>query len=235
MYEENWQVRFSECNKNHELTYNGIVNYFQDCSNLQSESLKVGLDYLTKRNRAWVLDFWQIVIERKPKAFEKIKVQTWANGFKGFFGTRNFVMKSANDEMLAFANSSWVYLDTATGRPVRITEAESGTYPVEEPLEMEAVSRKIEVPKELVLIDEVEVKSHHIDVYCHMNNGRYIELAADYLLEGEEIRQVCCQYKKQARLGDRIKVYQCIAKERITVVLKDAEDSIYAVVSFDRK
>lgn len=235
MYEENWQVRFSECNMNHELNYNGIVNYFQDCSNLQSEALGVGYDFLTEHNRAWVLDFWQIIIKRRPMAFEKIKVDTWANGFKGFFGTRNFVMKSESDEVLVYANSTWVYLDTQKGRPTRVTEEEVGMYPVAEPLDMEDVGRKIEIPDNMTLIDETVVMPHHIDVYHHMNNGRYIELATDYLPEGKDIYQICCQYKKQARLNDRIRVYRNVTKERITVVLKGVDDSIFATVRFDTK
>ncbi len=235
MYEEDWQVRFSECDRNQQLTYSGIVNYFQDCSNLQSEKLGAGCSYLEERNRAWILDFWQIVIERRPHSFERIKTGTWASGFKGFFGLRNFIMKSKDGELLAYANSYWVYLDMLTGRPVRITEDEASVYPVEPAFQMDYADRKIPVPQELELLGETVVNEHQIDLYHHMNNGRYIELAADYLQEQQNVRQICCQYKKQAKQNDKIKIYGNFAKERETIVLKDAEDGIYAVVSFDKK
>lgn len=235
MYEENWQVRFSECDRQQKLTYHGIINYFQDCSNLQSELLNAGFSHLTKKNRAWILDFWQIVIEKRPECFDKIKVATWANGFRGLFGTRNFTMKSEKDEMLAYANSYWVYMDTLTGHPVRVDQEEMDKYSMEAPLEMELVGRKIEIPDEMQLIDEVTIQPHSIDLYHHMNNGRYIELASDYLPDGSDIYQICCQYKKQARQDDLVKVYRNITEKRITIALKDTDESIYAVVSFDRK
>lgn len=235
MHEESWRVRFSECDKEQKLTYHGIVNYFQDCSNLQSESLGLGFSHLRGKNRAWILDFWQIVIEKRPECFDWIRVATWANGFKGFFGIRNFTMKSESGELLAYANSYWVYMDTLTGRPVRVDREEAERYSMEAPLEMECLGRKIEIPDDMQLIDETAAQAHSVDLYHHMNNGRYIELASDYLPDDGNIRQICCQYKKQARRGNLIKVYRNITEKRTTIVLKDTDDSIYAVVSFDRE
>ncbi len=233
MYQEKWQVRFSECDSNHELTYDGIVNYFQDCSNLQSLNVGRGYDYLVAKNRAWILDFWQIVINKRPKSFEHIKVETWPNGFKGFFGTRNFVMKSEDDDVLAFANSYWVYIDTATGRPVKVTPEEQADYPLEPPYEMDYANRKVDIPEGLEYVDEVTVKSHHIDIYNHVNNAKYIQIAFDYMPEHVAVCQICCQYKSQARLNDVIKVYRKIESEKVTVVLKNENDDVFAVISFD--
>lgn len=233
MYEEKWQVRFSECDSNHKLTYDGIVNYFQDCSNLQSLNAGRGFDYLEAKNRAWILDFWQIVINERPKSFEHIKVSTWPNGFKGFFGTRNFVMKSENDHVLAYANSYWVYIDTATGRPVRVTPEEQADYPLEAPYEMEYANRKIDIPQDLEYVGEVLVKPHHIDIYNHVNNAQYIQIAFDYLPENAGVRQICCQYKAQARLNDVIKVYRKVDADKVTMVLKNEAGDVFAVTCFD--
>lgn len=226
------QVRFSECNKEGKLSIRGVVDYFQDCSNSQSEELGVGMRYLEKIQKAWIIDFWQIVINRRPDTFEDIKTSTWAHGFKGFFGLRNFVMKTAKDEILAYANSYWVYIDMVTGRPQKVTDEVVGAYKSEESLDMEYAGRKLEIPLELELVGEDVVKQHNLDIYNHMNNGKYIELAVDYL-PNDDIRQIRCQYKKQARLGDKIFVYRHIEDELITIVLKGLEDVVYTVLCFD--
>lgn len=233
MYEAEWQVRFSECDKEQKLTYNGIVNYFQDCSNLQSEELGAGAEWLKNNNRAWIMDFWQIIIKERPKSFDLIRVATWPNGFKGFFGTRNFTMKSKNEEILAYANSYWVYIDTITGHPARLSNEEIDKYILEPPLEMDYAGRKIDIPDEMELIDEIIVRPHQIDLYHHMNNGRYIETACDYIPADVPVWQICCQYKKQARLAEHVRVYRKIETSKIIVVLKDMDDNIYAAVSFD--
>lgn len=235
MYEEMWKVRFSECDREQKLAYGNIVNYFQDCSNLQSEAIGRGAVFLEEKKKAWLMDFWQIVINERPSAFTKIKVATWASGFKGFFGTRNFTMKAENDEMLAYANSYWVYLDTVTGHPVRVPQDEAEGYGIEKPLGMECVGRKISIPEEMEYMDAFIVKEHHLDLYNHMNNGKYIEAAGDYLPDNSNVCQICCQYKKQARKDDTVKVYRAVEDKKVTVVLKNVNEEIYSIISFDCK
>lgn len=43
------RVRYSEIGEDRHLTLNGIINYFQDCSTFHSESLGVGMDFLSKK------------------------------------------------------------------------------------------------------------------------------------------------------------------------------------------
>lgn len=233
MHEEKWKVRFSECDRTQKLTYGNIVNYFQDCSNLQSNQIGRGSDFLQNIQRAWLIDFWQIIINDRPCVFDGIKVATWASGFKGFFGTRNFTMKTESGELLAYANSYWVYLDTETQRPVRVPQDEADAYGIEEAFPMENVGRKISVPEESKHIDTLTVKEHHLDIYDHMNNGKYIEIACDYLPQGTNVCQICCQYRMQARKDDVVSIYRVIEGNRITVVLKSIKEEIYAVISFD--
>lgn len=233
MYEVDWMVRFSECDANSTLSYKSIVNYFQDCSNLQSEHNHAGLSSLQEDHRAWILDFWQIVIQKRPHTFDSIKVATWPTGFRGFFGARNFLMRTSTDEVLAYANSYWVYLDTQTGRPTRVSEKEMSKYPLEEAFPMEYADRKVAIPTELELVGTVTVLPHQIDVYHHMNNANYIEIACDYAALTTNITQICCQYKKQAMLNDMIHIYRYQEPHSTTIVLKDTEDSIYAAIKLD--
>ena len=84
------RIRFSEADHTEKITLPGIINYFQDCSIFQSESIGLGLDYLSEKKRAWVLSSWQVEVERYPRLGEEIRVSTWATDFKGILGSRNF-------------------------------------------------------------------------------------------------------------------------------------------------
>ncbi|HWT75159.1 MAG TPA: acyl-ACP thioesterase domain-containing protein, partial [Mobilitalea sp.] len=108
------------------LEISSIINYFQDCSTFQSEDMNRGISYLQNSNRVWLLNSWQLEIYHPMCLGENITIGTWAYDFKGFYGYRNFVMKDHAGEVLAAANSIWVYLDTETGRPTRIPEDHSG-------------------------------------------------------------------------------------------------------------
>ena len=77
----------------------------QDCTNFQSEDLGVGLEYHKKKQLMWVLNSWQIVIEKYPAMGEEITVGTQAYGFEKMFGYRNFLITDSSGECVAKANS----------------------------------------------------------------------------------------------------------------------------------
>ena len=232
MYKMEGRVRYSECATDNQIKIPAIINYFQDCTTENSEKIGVGHDFLVKRKRAWILNSWQVEINRRPMVREEIDVFTWATGFKGVFGPRDFCMKTAEGEELARAHSLWVYIDTESGRPVKPTEDEIAVYEMGEPLSMEEVSRKIKVPEGAIKVDTFPVHKYHIDTNHHVNNSKYIELACEALPEHFCVKKVRVEYKKAAVLGDTMILKRAIEKERIVAELCDEEDSSYAIVEF---
>lgn len=232
MHKMEGHVRYSECGIDNKIKISAIINYFQDCTTDNSEQIGVGHNYLAERKRAWILNSWQVEIMRRPNVRESIEVSTWATGFKGVFGPRDFCMKTAEGEELARAHSLWVYIDTDSGRPVKPTEEEIAVYEVGEPILMEEVSRKIKVPEGAIVVDTFPVHKYHIDTNRHVNNGKYIELACEALPGAFEVEKLRVEYKKAAVLGDRIVLKRVIDKQRIVAQLCDEEDGTYAIVEF---
>ena len=72
MYRFESRVRFSEIDHTEMMTLPALVNYFQDCSTVHSESLGLGIEALKEKGKAWILSSWQIVVERYPKMGEEI-------------------------------------------------------------------------------------------------------------------------------------------------------------------
>lgn len=234
MYFFDSRVRYSEIGEDKKMTLNSLLNYFQDCTTFHSASLGRGMEILEKTGCAWVLSSWQVCINRFPTLGENIRVCTWPYEFRGFYGSRNFRMLTEQDEVLAYANSLWSFLDMRTGRPTRVTPEESQAYPLEEKLDMEYAPRKILIPKGMEKIDEYEVKKHHLDTNHHVNNVQYVRMAQDYLPADFCIGQMRAEYKKQALLGDRIIIMMETAGDICTVALCDEEQKPYAVVEFQK-
>lgn len=232
MYTMNGKIRFSECDTTQKVTLPGIINYFQDCSTFQSESLGRGADYLRKKNRAWLLSSWQVVVERYPAIGEEIEVKTWASGFKGFYGTRNFMMQTTDGERLAYANSIWSFVDIEAGHPARPDAEDVAVYGEEPALEMEYAPRKIKLPKETVSVDTFPVRKYHIDTNHHVNNCQYVQMALEVLTEAPRTGQVRVEYRKAAVYGDIILPKIAEEEERIVVELCDMEEKPYAIVEF---
>ncbi len=226
------RVRFSEIDHTRKMTLPGIINYFQDCSIFQSEEIGYGLEYLNKQKKAWMLSAWQIVIERYPKLGEEITVSTWASGFKGICGDRNFCMRDEAGEITACANSLWVYMDLQKGRPAKPEADEVEAYGVSKPLGMERAPRKIDIPENMTELQSFPVRRYHIDTNEHVNNCQYVQMAKE-VYEGEEpIRQVRAEYKKSAVYNDIIMPRAGREDNRTVVELCNVEGQAFAVVEF---
>jgi len=232
MYRMREHVRYSECAVDNKIKVSAIINYFQDCTTENSEKLGVGYAFLRERKRAWLLNSWQVQIRRRPEVGEEVEVSTWATGFKGIFGPRDFVMKSAEGEELVCAHSLWVYVDTKTGKPDKPDEVDCAAYEVEEPLSFESVSRKIKLPEDAVSIDTFQVRKYHIDTNNHMNNSKYVELACEVLPEDFTVTGLRVEYKKAAVYGDVLILKYAVEEGNIIVGLCDEEDKPYAVIEF---
>lgn len=228
------RVRYSEMDLDKKLTIVSLVDYFQDCSSFQSEMCGHGIDYLKEQHRAWMVLSWQIDIIRRPMMGEKVTAATWPYGFKAFYGYRNFALLDENREYLAKANSVWVFMDTETGHPVKVSPENISGYEVEEQLPMECFSRKISMPGNCISGDAFQVCRHHLDTNNHVNNGQYIRMAEEFLPEGFETGRLRVEYRRQAKLHDTIVPMVHKTQDEITVGLCDEAGKPYAVMVFSR-
>ncbi|MGN0290615.1 MAG: acyl-[acyl-carrier-protein] thioesterase [Lachnospiraceae bacterium] len=232
MYQMDARVRFSEVDENRRIKLISILDYFQDCCTFQSEDVGGGIEYLKERQRAWMLASWQVVIEEYPKLGDKLKVYTVPYEFKSFFGYRNLLLENEQGEIIAYANSNWIFVDTQTGKPVRIPEEIAKAYELYEAYPMEYAPRKIKLPEELEEKEEIVVHQFCIDTNHHVNNGKYVLLAEEYLPKDYRVRELRVDYRKAAMLGDVLHPLVSEEEEKITVALADEQKNPYAIVEF---
>lgn len=226
------KVRFSEVDHTGRITLPGIINYFQDCSTFQSESIGLGVDYFAEHNRAWILTYWQVVIEEYPRLAQEINIATWATEFKSMLGKRNFCMTDTEGKKLAYANSVWAYMDMKKGRPVRPSAEEVDPYGSGEPLEMDYQPRKIKLPESAVKKEPFAVRKYHIDTNEHVNNCQYVQMALEAVEKELNVHQVRVEYKHSAVYNDSILPRVAEEDNRTVVELCEPEGHIYAVVEF---
>ena len=86
MYSFDSRIRYSECDSEGKLAVTALLNYFQDCSTMQSEDLGVGVKALHERGTLWVVNSWHIEIIRMPGLGERIETGTIPYEIRGFFG-----------------------------------------------------------------------------------------------------------------------------------------------------
>lgn len=235
MYSFDSRIRYSEVDNQGLLTFHSVLDYFQDCSSFHSEDLNVGIEFLKENHAAWVLVSWQIEVKRYPQHGENIKVCTWPYDFKGFYGYRNFMLQDDAGEMIACANSLWVLLDTESGRPIRPLPEMIEAYQIEPPLPMEAGPRKMQMPQQMVSKEAFAVHKFHLDTNQHVNNGKYILMAQEYLPQEFRIGKMRAEYKKSAMYGDTI--YPMVAEEndKIVIALCDDSQKPYVIIEVEKE
>lgn len=234
MYTFDSRIRYSETDSEGKLTLASLLNYFQDASTFQSEDLGVGITYTDERDLAWVLSSWQIVVERYPRLCEEVVIGTMPYEFKGFLGSRNFVMMTKDGQYLAKANSLWSLLSTKTGRPALPTEEMLTRYPLEEKLPMDYAPRKIAIPEGGTREEVVVVKKHHLDTNHHVNNGQFVSMAMEYLPEDFVIRQMRAEYKMQAFLNEELHPYVVPTEDGYVIALEDVQGKPYSIVELKK-
>lgn len=232
MYTFDSRIRYSEIDADGKLSMAALINYFQDCSTFQSEELGVGIEYLGKRHLAWVLVSWQIEVDRYPGLCEKVTIGTKPHEMKSFMGVRNFLLMDEQGALLAKANSVWTLLDMDTGKPFRVPAEIAEKYPLEAPLEMKPLGRKISVPEGGIFHAPVTVGVEHLDTNHHVNNQQYLEIAMHYLPQSFPIGLLRAEYKRQAHLGDRLVPYVTEREGSVYVSLLDEAGAVYMAAEF---
>lgn len=226
-------VRYSETDYRGKLNIYGMLNYFQDCSTLQSESLGVGVEALHEKNLVWVLSTWQIDVLRYPKLGEKIVIGTFPYEYKGFFAKRNFIMKTADGEVLAMADTLWTLLNYKESKPARITPDVVQGFVLEEKLDMECIKGRIVIPEDIETKEKLIVSQAHIDANMHVNNGQYVKMVFDKL-PIEDYKRLRVEYRNMARLDEEVSVCYKQTDRSVVGLIKDSEGNSCAVMEFSR-
>lgn len=233
MYQFQSRIRYSETNSEGKLTLPALLNYFQDVTTFHSEDLHVGVAYMKEIRQAWVLSAWQIVIDRYPGMGEQVEIGTIPYEFKAFMGSRNFYMKDTNGQYIAKGNSLWTLLSMDSGRPITPSQEMMDTYGCGDKLDMEYAPRKIMVPKESgISQDPITVRKHHLDTNQHVNNGQFVQIAAEYLPEDFQVGQLRVEYRQQAFLNDVLHPVVWVSDEKYIVEINDASGKPYVIAEF---
>ncbi len=224
------RIRYSEVDHNAQLTLPSLVNYFQDCSTFQSEDLGVGMQWLKDQQKAWVLSHWRVIVDRYPMLNETVTVGTFASRFKGLMAHRNFFMADESGAIIAKADTTWIFMDLAKGRPVKATAEHVDPYGTHEPLPMPHEPHKIVLPNAMEEREPFAVRRSMIDTNEHVNNCQYLQMAMELLPCEAAVRTARIDFRRAAVMGDVIYPFIAQEKGRAVAELCDAEGAPFVAV-----
>lgn len=223
MYSFDSKIRYSEVDSEGYLTPAALINYFQDCTTFHSEEVGNGIGRLKELHQTWVLNAWQIEVERYPRLCDKVTIGTIPYEMKAFMGLRNFFLQDEQGNVLVKANSVWTLIDLENGRPMVVPEDMKERYALGERLEMDYAPRKIAVPAAGEKQAKVVVEPYHLDTNYHVNNQQFLTIALSFLPGEKRVCSLRAEYRKQAFLGD-VLVPEVLIKDEIAWVTLANED-----------
>lgn len=232
MYSSTLKVIFSHIGEDGTLRLYELSKWFTDISIAHSESIGIGMEYLNPRHLAWLLTSWQIEIHRLPEYNESIRIETWPFDFRGAFGYRNYRILSDSDEVLVTGYAIWLHTNVEKMLPARVLEEEVNLYGGEEKLPMEYQPRKIEMPEDMTEVTRMQVAPHYADMYRHLNNSMYIDIASDYLKGQPAPNRILADYRKQFKVGEEVIIKTSLTDGQLYVGFYDTNDDLHVTVAF---
>ncbi len=236
MFEYTSRVSYTELGPDGRMSIPALLARLQDCCAFHSEEIGRGPLVWQKERCGFIIVFWQVVLHRIPDFGENITTRTWPYGFRGFYGDRNFTVNAPDGSVLAEVNSSWVYFDRTTQRPMKVPEKEIKAFGVEEPLRtFEYATRRIGLPEtEPERFEPFAVSEAQIDMNEHMNNIEYVRAAFRYahLPADSSVSEMRIQYIRQSRLGDVLTPVRYADGKNIYISLNTSSGSPCAIVFF---
>ena len=207
MYTFETMISYSAVDRNGNLPLYGILNLLQDCTNMQSSSIGMGVEHMKQVNKGWILVSYKISLKKKLRYGEKVRVGTAASSFSSFYGDRKFQIESLDGEKLVEADSIWVLMDMETRHPIRVSKEERKGYVIEEGINDLKADRKIKFSSEREKVGEFKVLKTYIDNNGHMNNADYLRVAAEFVPADFEYYEVDIIYNKEAMEGEMMTAY----------------------------
>lgn len=233
MFSFQQKVRYSETDENLQLSITALINYFQDAATFDSNETCCNMKYLREHKLAWLLNSWQVEIERLPFFGENIMIKSFPYEFKGFMGLRNCLIEDEKGKQLVRANSIWTLTDMERLRIVKPSNEMVNAFSIGEKLDMNYKGRKIVFEGEGNSGDEIVIGQYQIDSNGHMNNAQYINVAMNYVPKNAKITEFRVEYKNAAYLGEVILPVVFEGDQMVGVQLRNAKNEcIFANLEF---
>lgn len=238
IFEEEYITRFSQTSANGDVTNKSIIALLENTAGEHSAYCKFSIMDIAEKNLTWFILSWKLHVIKRPKALQKVKIQTWGRPVEKLIALRDFKVYDEEGELIAIATSIWCLVNTKTGRITKMPENLEEIYHKFHDISVfdNKEIKKLEVPKsEIKYKDEYRIRRFDLDGNMHVHNLNYIDFAYELLPEDVykrgELDNLEIVYKKEIKYGETIKSLLYIEEGCYTIVIKDdKEEIIHAIV-----
>jgi acyl-CoA thioester hydrolase len=240
VHERAFRVRHYECDMYGHVNHANYLRYMQEAAFDASAAVGYSLETYQAMDRYWLIRDTDIEYLSPLRFGDTVQVKTWVVDFRRVRSRRVYELyREGNGEMVARAQTDWVFLKQETGRPATVSpEMVAAFLPDGPPADAPKRDPFPEPPAapDGVLTHRRRVAWRDIDPAQHVNNAAYlaymedagVQTAAHYgwpfprmMAAGFAIvaRRYRIEYRQPALLGDELEVVTWVSDvKRATAV-----------------
>lgn len=228
------KVIVEDIGSNLKMNNHGFLRILQEAANMASTEAGHGLTDLNKTSTTWVLLNWRLKILKRPAYNDIVTVNTWASFSKNIYSIRSFELY-VNDELVAIADSKWVYVNAKTHSIEKIEDELILSYGQEEKTLFDTEYKdRTKMQDELEEFYTYTTMKRDLDVNHHVNNIVFLDIANE-IIDNEILStstELSVVYKKEIAYKDTISCYKTVDENNNTVVLlyNKEKDVLHGVI-----
>lgn len=174
-----FRVRHYECDAYGHLNNANYLRYMQEIAFDASAAAGYDLERYNQLGHHWLIRATDIEYLRPLRYGDEVEVKTWVADFHRVRSRRVYEFRiSGTDDLVARAETDWVYLESSTGKPATIPEEMREAFFPEGPPQQVPVRQPFPIapePPPGVYKMQHRVAWHDIDMAQHVNNAVYLE------------------------------------------------------------
>ena len=211
-YEFHCKVEYPDLGTDARLSHLGTLRMMQEAACQDSSRTGYGPFDVERNGVAWIICGWKVRLDHRPHWGEELTVHTWPRTMSNHLSERDFQITDSQGRLICAATSRWLLIDVRTGRVTNVTPEIAQAYPLDNDcraMEEEMVSNG-KSPEDAVETFTYTALRRDLDMFQHVNNLHYLELAREALPEAvlaENPATVEILYKRQIRQGDKVQFF----------------------------
>lgn len=213
-YQEQMEVRFCHCDPSHRMKMSELFRVMTNMADMAFEFRGMDHQYLMEREVVFLISQVSVLVHRMPVQTDVIQVATWEEKTERARFLRNFcVWDAKTGETMVEASSSWMMVNPVNRTILRPAQFMGTLYPMPEETSGAPAFVRLrlsETDKGVQKAGERKIVYSDLDGNGHVDNARYIEMAADVLSEKmveSPLKTLQVVFNKETMLGDTMELY----------------------------
>lgn len=216
-FSQTYRIGISQVDTTRKLKLSALEAMFMETGSFHCEQAGLGIEDTKRMGITWVITKMRMEINRLPKVWETVTVETWPLEKGKITFDRDYVLMSENNEVLVRATSRWCLINEKTRTPVpkvMVKHTQPNAFAVPQ------------FDSAFLVVEPVENKGkqHNIlysdlDFNQHITNTKYFDIALDTLkkdeIEGLDIGAVQMNFVAEAPYDSKLFVAKKQTKNQL--------------------